>query len=107
MGAGQGPLPAPRPGLIEIANFQDPREGSYLGPWWASYSRIPLNWMKRFCEGSVGWAQPRGDIHPPPEKGKKGLVIQVASHTAPLPQLRAECPGDTEHRVQGLCGRHG
>lgn len=65
MGAGQGPLPAPRPGLMKTAHFQGPREGSYLGPWWASYSRIPLMWMKGFCECSVGWAQPHGNTHPP------------------------------------------
>lgn len=72
MGAGQGPLPAPRPGLMKIADFQDPREGSYLGPWWASYSRIPLKWMKGSVSAALGRPNPMVTSTHPQRKVRKG-----------------------------------
>lgn len=100
-GPSLGIPPCPRPGLGKIADFVNPKRGSYLGSCWPSYSRIPLRW-KRGCVSVVPGRPPHSGAHPS-STGKQERVSQGASHTAPLSQLRAAGPRDSEQHVQDPC----
>lgn len=96
-GPSLGTPPCPRPGLGK-SRFREPKK-RFL-PWalLAQLFQDPPTVEKGLCECSAGLA-PHSGAHPS-SKGKQERVTQGASHTAPLPQLRAAGPRDTEQRVQ-------